>query len=91
MEWISVKDRLPEPGQYVMLCHDYHSKISGRDEYEAVTVGYFHQPTDRRCRPYFYYVGVNDYGDIVRASSMCPGSEHVTHWMPMPEPPKEDA
>ena len=86
--WIPVTERLPEPGQYVLLLHNYHAMIGEHGEYESITVGYYHKPADRRAKPYFYYVGVSDYGDMVRASSMCPGSEFITHWMPLPEPPE---
>lgn len=88
--WISVEDRLPEINTLVLLIHNYHSMIGDFSEYEPITVGYLHQPLDKRRKAYFYYVGVSDYGDRVRANSMCPGNENVTHWMPLPEPPQED-
>ena len=65
----------------------YHAFLGEHGEYEGVTVGYLHQPTDRRRKPYFYFAAVSDYGDMVRAQSICPGSEYVTHWMPFPNRP----
>ena len=85
--WISVNERLPGMGQYVLLLHTYHSR-GDYAEYEATTIGYYFKP--EKGMPYFYYVGVSNYGDMVRASSMCPGDECVTHWMPLPEPPTDE-
>lgn len=87
--WIPVTERLPEIGKCVLIRQTYHAFSGERGEYESVTIGYLHQPTDRRCRPYFYYAAVSDYGDIVRAESICPGREFVTHWMPLPAPPEQ--
>lgn len=89
VQWISVKDRLPEVGKCVLLHHTYHAFIGEHGEFESVTIGYLYQPLDKRRKPYFYYAAVSDYGDMVRAESICPGSEFVTHWMPLPLPPKE--
>ena len=62
-KWIPVSDRLPEPGDYVMVCdirEDWISlcEFSGDAWY------------DFGCKMW----------DI----------DEVTHWMPLPEPPKED-
>lgn len=89
--WIPVTERLPEIGKCVLLRHTYNAFIGEHGEYEGITIGYLHRPTDRRYKPYFYYVAVSDYGDMVRAESICPGSEYVTHWMKMPEPQKGEA
>lgn len=88
--WIAVEERLPEVGKCVLIRQTYHAFLGEHGEYEGVTVGYLHQPTDRRCKPYFYFAAVSDYGDMVRAQSICPGSEYVTHWMPLPEPPAQE-
>ena len=89
-QWIPVGERLPEVGKCVLVRQTYHAFIGDHGEYEGITVGYLHQPTDKRrmpCMPYFYYAAVSDYGDKVRAESICPGQEFVTHWMPLPQPP----
>ena len=88
--WIAVEERLPEVGKCVLIRQTYHAFLGEHGEYEGVTVGYLHQPTDRRRKPYFYFAAVSDYGDMVRAQSICPGSEYVTHWMPLPEPPEQE-
>lgn len=79
--WISVEDRLPEPGQYCLLRHQYQTV-----EFEPITAGYYL----RTQRFYFYYAAINNFGDMVRVKSVCPGNEFVTHWMPLPEPPKDN-
>lgn len=84
--WISATEKLPETNKCVLLSTLYHTLPDGQGEYERVTVGFLHQPSDKRYKPYFYWAGVSDYGDMVRATSMCPGNEFVTHWMPLPEP-----
>ena len=87
--WISVKERLPDVGKCVLLLQSYHAFLGEHGEYEPVTVGYLHQSTDRRRKPYFYWAAVSDYGDMVRAEGICPGSEYVTHWLPLPQPPQK--
>lgn len=57
-EWISVKDRLPEEGEVVVI-------------YIKPEVGVGYAETD------IYLMG--DFDEY---------SEAVTHWMPLPEPPK---
>ena len=66
MEWISVKDRLPELEEDVLA---YDPSL------ESISVGYLsaflgHNPT-----------WVIDFGQSI--------SDCVTHWMPLPEPPKQ--
>lgn len=85
--WISVEDRLPEPGQYCLLRHQYQTV-----EFEPITAGYYFKDTKTKGHPrfYFYYAAINNFGDTVRAKDICPGNEFVTHWMPMPEPPEDN-
>ena len=87
--WIAVSERLPEVGKCVLVRQTYSPFRNGHGEFEEVTVGYLHQPTDNRRKPYFYWVAVSDYGDMVRAESICPGSKYVTHWQPLPDPPQK--
>ena len=76
MEWISVKDRLPEEGVEVLI-------YCNPDIVQAVfSVGYWKGSFD-----------VTDYMNdgFVPDRRICKqGSDYdyVTHWMPLPEPPK---
>ncbi len=72
MKWISVKERLPEYGEYV-LAYGYDC-----DEYGYKVV--------RGC----FYFGDEEDGEswFVRAIEIV---IEVTHWMPLPEAPKEDS
>ena len=89
LRWIPVTEGLPEVGKCVLVRQTYHAFIGDHGEYEGITVGYLHHPPDKRRMPYFYYAAVSEYGDVVRAESICPGHEFVTHWMPLPAPPEK--
>lgn len=65
MEWISVKDRLPEPT-------------------DQVTVWI---PEDNRVLPCWYMHNAFEVYSIARQDWFTPHGE-ITHWMPLPEPPK---
>lgn len=90
-KWISVKDRLPERETNVLLWQKYYESAP----YASVTIGHLHQPGDLRRKPYWLFIAYG--GDMVhpkvedyhRAEFICPGSEFVTHWMPLPKPPGE--
>jgi hypothetical protein len=62
MEWISVKDRLPEKEDDV-LAYEFRGDIS------------------------ISYISGNDWRNL--ESGWILDESHVTHWMPLPEPPKE--
>lgn len=89
MEWISVKDRLPEPGK-IVLVHQVYSWQQFEDG-AAVTVGRL-RPTENGRVSYWefqYYRPDFRDGTVLDNGIICPGSEYITHWMPLPEPPKE--
>ncbi len=59
----------------------------------AVTVGRL-RPTENGRVSYWefqYYRPDFRDGTVLDNGIICPGSEYITHWMPLPEPPKEDA
>ena len=66
--WISVKDRLPEPGITKLI----------------VTVQHEHGNTVDMAR----YLGPQEGWDLV---SWKLWDKNVTHWMPLPEPPKDES
>ena len=67
-EWISVKDRLPEEGEYVLCV------LKGFNYGGKIQVCKF-VPADKfKDKPYFEHFRN--------------GFPSVTHWMPLPEPPK---
>lgn len=77
MEWISIKDRLPEKnGAYLIneaFTHTNHISISRwTPEYKS----YFNNRLNGKAVWYRY----GEFGDYEIA--------RVTHWMPLPEPPK---
>lgn len=65
MDWISVKDRMPE--------EDATYLVYGRNGYGVV------------CANYNYY---ND-GEWLTCDDLTNITRFVTHWMLLPEPPKE--
>ena len=73
MEWISVKDRLPEEDEkkhgLEVLCH-YVSHKTEKRTYK--TVGFLR-----------YYKGSFWYGHVGNVT------KEVSHWMPKPNPPKK--
>ncbi len=59
-KWISVKDRMPERFERVLVCRE-----------------------DKKVEQ-----GFRDVGDWWKVYGT--RTKHITHWMPLPEPPKED-
>lgn len=82
MEWISVKDKLPELTNefYDRKCSDdlliaFHNDLNDEPD---ITIGYCREDKTTIDGILWFDFIQNDgvYGD-------------VTHWMPLPEPPKE--
>lgn len=67
MDWISVKDRLPNSGQSVLVC------LESKAVTEALYLG------DKFVRPEMFSLRTYKFK-----------TNKVTHWMPLPQPPKED-
>lgn len=75
-EWISVKDRLPEKnGEYIVTACDEGCPYGEGIWYSTVVV-----PSEFYNGEWLWYEGTQKY--------YLEGI--VTHWMPLPEPPKED-
>ena len=101
-EWISVEDRLPESGVHVLICCEmrrYGGEIAGKyvcDGYYAeankIIAGGF--PDECNCEyseeddEYYlcegWYEVVKNWDDFNSVAV----EDFVTHWMPLPKPPK---
>lgn len=100
--WISVKDRLPESGKYVIACcevrlmcgkrHRYvcdafyaapKSISSDGDPYETAIE--YDEETDNYYLLEGWYEVIYNWDEY----SSITIEDFVTHWMPLPEPPKE--
>ena len=87
-KWISVKDRLPDPEQNVLLCtreiETYGEHNEKKKIYRNIYMGYL----DGHEWLTFYCYGC-EY--IFRMNVKFPNETiEVTHWMPSPEPTKEE-
>lgn len=85
-EWVSVKDRLPDPDQDVILCtreiETYGKHHEKKKIYRNIYIGYF--DGDEWLTSYCHGC---EY--IFRMNEKYPNETiEVTHWMPLPEPPK---
>lgn len=87
-KWISVKDRLPEPEQEVILCtreiETYGRHNEKKKIYRNIYMGYFdgYEWLTFYCHGCEYIFRMNE--------KFQNETIEVTHWMPSPEPPKED-
>lgn len=73
-QWISVKDKLPEVGDSYI--------VAGKQRFQGEPWEYF---TDVAASNGSYIDGFWDtFNDWIEGQET-----HITHWMPLPEPPKE--
>lgn len=89
-EWVSVKERLPENGQIVLVRQAF-SRVRNEEGAE-ITIGAYNARPEEQTHPYWEFQHYrNDMRDrtIMDNSIICPGNEYVTHWMPLPCMPKE--
>ncbi len=75
MEWISIKNKLPTEQEDVLTYGVVSGKKAGK-EYSPVYVGFY------ECGA--FYSSYDYYENNIYISLY-----NVTHWMPLPEPPKE--
>ena len=76
-EWISVKERQPEPNTEVTV---YSSEIAATDAFLQGIIKF--TPGVRRG---YYLAGILQKWRVIGVNGVC----EVTHWMPLPDPPKE--
>lgn len=89
-EWIPVQERLPEKDEIVLV-----SQIYSWERFEdcaSVTIGRLH-PREKNGKPYWefqYYRPDFKHGTIMDNGIICPGSEYIDAWMPLPKPYRPD-
>lgn len=71
MEWISVKERLPNENQEILFCNNDIRDWNGNPVQTTAHCGYFAN-------------NGNFYSWLDSLDRFTP-----THWMPLPEPPKQ--
>ena len=77
MDWISVKDRLPEViGRYLVCVNRHASEELGGNSRRLIILRW---TAEGWRMPTHFPKWIND--EI---------TEYVTHWMPLPDPPKGD-
>lgn len=74
MEWISVKERLPDFDCEVLLYDDWEYEGKSRSD---VRVGSLKEVTQRKTSS-----GITNYPEWG-----CEYAFNITHWMPLPPPP----
>lgn len=79
-KWISVKERLPELGEWVV----FRFLVGGNPEAVLYATGCYKE------REYSSFGGFEWYTDDENYNCNL-GHHEVTHWMPLPEPLKEEA
>ena len=88
-QWISVKERLPEKSGYVLVCVHYPEfeqfEQHGGDA-DGIDVAFF-----ATWNNIFLTDNNNAYNADLNKVDMTNGHEYVTHWMPLPNPPKEES
>ena len=75
-KWVAISERLPEIGVDVLLFDSYNQHI------QEMKVGYLVETTTRQT------------ANGIAVSCEWRGHEcfiNITHWMPLPQPPKNDA
>ena len=82
--WISVEERLPEPGRIVLITQTY--SWENFEEGASVTIGRLSPEKNNKMWEFQYYRPNFRSGTIMDNDIICPGSEYVIAWRPLPEP-----
>jgi hypothetical protein len=72
--WIPVTDRFPD---------DIEDKLLWSETKKVFLVGFWRESAKAwdNCNTGWVYCGISDSGEL--------GEPEISHWMPLPEPPKE--
>lgn len=87
-EWIPVEEQLPDEEKVVLVSQTY--SWENFEEAASVTIGRLHSRGEN-LKPYWefqYYRPDFKHGTIMDNDIICPGSEYISAWMPLPEPYK---
>lgn len=87
MEWISVNDRMPEPGTMVLVCLDYRPWNKKRKILQAAV---HFSPVPRPYGGPYALTGTGTVQGVFFAVPAVLNPEVVTHWMPEPELPVDN-
>lgn len=77
--WINVEDRLPEAGKRVLILMDSGTVFCGEIKLRELLPEWW-----------YYYDPQSEDMDMLSVVCWSGRLNPVTHWMPLPEPPKED-
>lgn len=83
MEWISVKDEIPPDGKDVLFCYRMTLSYDKDQDIRRIATGFF----DNSNYKYDCWSGYIEDPEGENCSLEIP-LRYVTHWMPLPEPPK---
>ena len=79
LQWISVKDRLPENKKLITPYHYLICIFAGK---EVVEAAWAESCASTKEHPDWDFFDIHRHGERISLS-------YVTHWMPLPEPAKE--
>ena len=82
--WIPVEERLPEPGRIVLITQTY--SWENFEEGASVTIGRLNPEKNNKMWEFQYYRSDFRSGTIMDNDIICPGSEYIIAWRPLPEP-----
>jgi hypothetical protein len=91
--WHRVEEELPKHGQRILICLRF-TNLDGEEEPAKTVYGYF-ENFEKKGRRYWTWEDeeAQMQACMSKESDFEPeyGTTRITHWMPLPEPPKEDA
>lgn len=82
--WIPVEERLPEPGRIVLITQMY--SWQNFEEGASVTIGRLSPEKNNKMWEFQYYRSDFRSGTIMDNDIICPGSEYIIAWRPLPDP-----